>query len=56
MLNRYRNANDVEILKSVLENHKLEKATHLVQDEYNELLTKGHAVQEEMLGSEFLFG
>lgn len=53
VLNKYRNANDVEILKSV---HKLEKATHLVQEEYDELLRKGYAVQEEMLGSEFLFG
>ncbi|XP_052090104.1 uncharacterized protein LOC127726694 [Mytilus californianus] len=55
VLDKYRNRDDVEILKGVLGNHiELEKTTHLVEREFNELCMKGYAVPEERLGNEFM--
>ncbi|CAC5386109.1 unnamed protein product [Mytilus coruscus] len=55
VLDKYRNRDDVEILKGVLGNHnELEKTTHLVERELNELCMKGYAVPEERLGNEFM--
>ncbi|CAG2188901.1 unnamed protein product [Mytilus edulis] len=54
VINKYRNANDVKILTSVLEIDKLEETTYFVEKEYIELCMKGYAIPEERLGNEFL--
>ncbi|XP_076079735.1 uncharacterized protein LOC143049857 [Mytilus galloprovincialis] len=55
VINRYRNAEDVEVLSRLLEKQKLAETTHLVKDEYVQLSRRGYAVPLEWLNTEFLF-
>lgn len=54
VLNKYRNADDVKILTSVLEIDELEKSTYIVEKEYIKLCMRGYAVPAERLVNEFL--
>lgn len=55
VINKYRNAEDVNMLSRLLEKHYLEESTHLIKNEYVQLSHSGYAVPLEGLSEEFVF-
>lgn len=55
LLNKNRNAADVELLKCKLRKTNLERRTKLTEDEYKQLSKEGYAIPEYLLGAFFLY-
>lgn len=55
LLNKNRNAADVELLKCKLRKTNLERRTKLTEDEYKQLSKEGNAIPEYLLGAFFLY-
>ncbi|XP_052090140.1 uncharacterized protein LOC127726712 [Mytilus californianus] len=55
VINKYRNAQDAEVLSRLLKKQELAETTHLIKDEYVQLSHRGYAVPLEGLSKEFLF-
>ncbi|CAC5402499.1 unnamed protein product [Mytilus coruscus] len=55
LLNKNRNAADVELLKCKLRKQNLERRTKVTEDEYKQLSKEGYAIPEYLLGAFFLY-